>query len=103
MKNRVYLAFRLFMPGRSSWDGKWSGDTKFFAVTRSVPVALAEKVLQGSPNTSYGYNFGDGWVANVGVSKIDGREKRQIDRKSKGFCGYNWMVDSILDKQRIMP
>jgi hypothetical protein len=29
------------------------------------------------------------------VRAVDAKEARQIRKKSEGFCGYDWMIDSI--------
>ena len=96
--SRYVLQFTLTMPGVNSWDGKWSGQSKLFAVTRTVSSTDAEKILQ---RENYGYDFGDGWRANVSVKRITPAEKQKVRRKSAGFCGYDWMVTSILKHQTI--
>ena len=47
---------------------------------------------------TYSYDFGDGWVACISVIKLNGNDKeyRQLKKRNAGFCGYNWMVDSII-------
>ncbi len=86
------------MPNVGSWNGKWSGRDNLYAITRSMPDTKqnherAGKILAG---ISYYYNFGDGWGASVRVSHITSVEARKVRAKSKGFCGYEWMVDSIM-------
>lgn len=44
----------------------------------------------------YTYNFGDGWVAAVSV-----REAKAREIPSCRFCGYEWMIDSILKRGAI--
>ena len=48
------------------------------------------------------YNFGDGWVARVSVRGVTPAEKRKIERNTKGFCGYDWMIDSIIRDGEIL-
>ena len=49
------------------------------------------------------YNFGDGWGANVSVRIVEGAKSRnQAIKGSKGFCGYDWMIDSILKHGKII-
>ena len=52
---------------------------------------------------SYYYNFGDGWCACVDVMKLSGNssEYRKMVRNNRGFCGYGWMVDSIIHNDEI--
>lgn len=94
----TYICFQLTMPGNNSWNGKWTGDDKFYARTRKFTPKRAAQILEKG---SYGYNFGDGWYASVSVKEITGAEKRQIDKNTKGFCGYEWMIDSIVYYQGI--
>lgn len=88
-----YLCFTLSMPRNNSWNGKWTGDEKFYARTREFTEKKAAQIISGG---SYGYNFGDGWYARIDVKEISGEEKRKIDKKTSGFCGYEWMIDSIV-------
>jgi hypothetical protein len=48
------------------------------------------------------YNFGDGWGANVEVKEVTGDEKRKLVKQSAGFCGYDWMIDSLRWYGKIM-
>lgn len=57
----------------------------------------AEK-LQGN----YYYRWSDGWGANVKCSVIEGRSAGYWRKQSDGFCGYDWMVDSILERGKIL-
>ena len=38
---------------------------------------------------NYGYDFGDGWFANVEVTFVTPSEARSAMKKSDGFCGYD--------------
>jgi hypothetical protein len=91
------LAFILSMPGCNSWNGKWSGEGRLYAKVVNFPgkkrTAHAEEILQRG---YYCYNFGDGWAAGVAVKEVDGAESAKIKRHSQGFCGYDWMIDSVL-------
>jgi hypothetical protein len=90
------IAFILTMPNRGSWNGRWSGENDLHAIVkteRSVPKDIIGK--------SFWYNWDDGWSACVSVEKVDCREGNKLRQKSRGFCGYNWMVDSLIKKGRI--
>ena len=82
MSKRVI--FELSM-NRSSWNSR--GDIYTVAKTLSEKF-MKEKEIIGK---SFSYNFGDGWVAYVKVREAKFREKA-----SNKFCGYNWMINSIL-------
>lgn len=94
MKTRV--EFKLSMPGRNSWNGKWSGSSNNYVVYKTLP---ADKVEELSKTGGYwSYSFGDGWTAGV-TMRVLPKGERKI--KSSGFCGYDWMVGSIISKGRI--
>lgn len=68
----------------------------FYAHVRDIPKNKAEKILEIERFT---YNFGDGWVAAINVSRA--KNPASIRRKSNGFCGYEWMIGSIVEKLKI--
>jgi hypothetical protein len=82
----VRLIFELSMPNNNSWNGKWSGADKKYTVAKTVTDKKADTLKD-----YYRYAFGDGWVAGITVRKAKPREKA-----TNKFCGYNWMIDSIL-------
>jgi len=91
----VILVFELSMPRRGSWDGGWSGSKDYFARTRTF--RKAEECRQATDLIgSYRYAWDDGWCAQVDVRQVDGKEAAKIRRASKGFCEYDWMIDSII-------
>jgi hypothetical protein len=91
---QMILAFVLSMPNKGSWDGKWTSESKYFAKALSVSKKEADKVLE---KPYYFYNFGDGWSARISVEVVTPSQKRTIQKKSAGFCGYDWMIDSIIE------
>jgi hypothetical protein len=90
------LIFTLSMPGVAWWNGKWSGEGKHYCIIKPYRGKRAEARALGLVG-SYGYNFGDGWYARVDVSSLIGKSP-----KSDGFCGYDWMVTSILSHREIL-
>ena len=91
------IAFSLSMPNAGSWNGKWSGEGRLYAKIRKLDKAK-ESVLDG---TSYSYQWDDGWTASVDVYKVDAKEANKIRRKSVGFYGYDWMINSIIQHGEI--
>ncbi len=89
--------FELSMPSNNAWNGKWTGDQDYYAKTRTIPASTVSEL-----KPSYSYNFGDGWVARVGVRQVDGKAAAKARKRSKGFCGYEWMIDSILEHGSIV-
>jgi hypothetical protein len=103
MPKSIKLCFELSMPNVGSWNGKWSGRDNYYAIVRSSSCSKksVEKFERIANEGYYHYNFGDGWSAGVTVKKVEGPEVRKIKKNSRGFCGYDWMVDSILENGTI--
>lgn len=92
------VIFELKMPGCGSWNGRWSGEGRVYAVTRRLPDSKASEI----DGKTYGYAWDDGWCASIDCRVSSGTpETRSIRRRSSGFCGYEWMVASILSKGQI--
>ena len=92
------IVFKLSMPNNNSWNGRWSGHEDVHIITRPERC-----VPKGRIGKSYYYNFGDGWCACIDVVKMDSNssEYRKLVRNNRGFCGYDWMVDSIIYNNEI--
>jgi hypothetical protein len=93
------LSFELTMPNVGSWNGQWTGADRKYYVINSVSDKYLKskehfKKLLEKGRDSWYYNFGDGWGANVSVQIIDSIEARKRRKLSKGFAGYDWMIDS---------
>ena len=98
----MILCFRLSMPNNNSWDGKWSGEDNLYAIVKHFKGKLATAKAQVILDKSYfQHNFRDGWSARVTVKKVDAKEARRIRRLSQGFCGYDWMIDDIIEDLEI--
>lgn len=97
------ICFELSMPNVGSWDNKWTSAHKLFAKVVDLGKGKAgdEKAQIIVAKNSYYYNFGDGWGASVGVRIVDSKEAAILCRRSQGFCGYDWMVDSIIKHGKI--
>ena len=94
----MIVCFKLSMPNRGSWNGRWSGEADVYA--RVFYVGTAKKTIEKYKKIieegSYYYNFGDGWGASISVEEITGAEAKKIKKITHGFCGYDWMIDSII-------
>jgi hypothetical protein len=99
------LSFELTMPNVGSWNGKWAGADKKYYIIKSVNDKYfksdVQKLLNEKTRQSWYYNFGDGWGANVEMQIIDAKEAKIRCKNSKGFAGYDWMIDSILKHGKI--
>ena len=91
------IVFTLSMPNRGSWNGRWSGEDRVYARifhNNDVPKDIIGK--------DFYYNWDDGWCACVSVTKVDSKEAAKIRKKSAGFCGYDWMIRSIIKNREIV-
>lgn len=85
------IVFELTMPNKGSWNGKWSQEGRCFArcfTERSVPKEYWDK--------DFYYHWNDGWTACVSTRRISSNEAKKIRKASRGFCGYDWMIKSII-------
>ena len=99
----MILSFTLSMPNVASWDGKWSGQDRLYVKVKSftqskTDTTRARDILDKG---YFHYDFGDGWSAGITVNQVDSRERDRLRRKSDGFCGYDWMVQSIINDMKI--
>ena len=114
----MILSFQLTMPNVGSWNGKWSAESdphfRCIKISREKAEKLAYKANESANfnprnhqslvgGIDYYYNFGDGWSANVEVKQITSSEKKKLLKKTKGFSGYDWMIQSILKHYKIQP
>lgn len=91
------IIFTLSMSTRGSWNGGWSGEDRVYARifhNNDVPKDIIGK--------DFYYNWDDGWCACVSVTKVDSKEAAKIRKKSAGFCGYDWMIRSIIKNGEII-
>jgi hypothetical protein len=98
------ICFELSMPNVGSWNGRWSGEGRCYVRIRKFGRSKATKqpAVNILAEGSYYYNFGDGWGAGVSVREVTASEAAKIERKSAGFCGYDWMIDSIIRDGEIL-
>lgn len=99
----MLLCFELSMPNAGSWNGKWTGEGACYArIINFGRTAKAKESATAILDEGYfHYAFGDGWCAGVSVREVTAKEATKIRRKSGGFCGYDWMIESIKDHNKI--
>lgn len=97
------ICFELSMPNNNAWNGRWSGEGRQYArIIRFRPTkAQQTKAASILKEHSFYYNFGDGWGASVSAREVTSEAARKIKRTSAGFCGYDWMIQSIIDNGEI--
>lgn len=89
------LLFILTMPNVGSWNGKWTGEDIVYAKTKNV------KLHPTCEEGNYYYSWDDGWGVKIEVKRVTVKEANKYLKKSNGFCGYDWMIDSILTHGKI--
>lgn len=91
-----HLLFTLTMPNPPSWNGKWSRANEKHTRARS----FLDNEFYQLPNKLVGthyYRWNDGWTARIDVTVTNSdRKKERHLKNSAGFCGYDWMIDSLL-------
>ena len=99
----MILCFELSMPNVGSWNGKWTGEKNYYAkvINFGHTKKGIEKAREILSKKYFNYNFGDGWSAGIYIREMNGKEAAKARRKSNGFCGYDWMVESIRDNLSI--
>ena len=97
----IKIAFILSMPNVGSWNGKWTGEKDVHAVVKNFTDKYWEKIKGNVLNGGY-YNFGDGWGASIDVKMVTALESKNLKKRSVGFCGYDWMIDSLIDFGEIL-
>lgn len=97
------LCFELTMPTNNAWNGKWSGDEEYHAKTRNFGRSkkAKEQVQEILSKTPYFYEWDDGWSARISARLIDSKESKTVKLRSKGFAGYEWMIESIINHGKI--
>jgi len=91
------IVFRLTMAKVPTWNGTWSGADKVFVRRRLdsvVPASVVGRVFI--------YEWDDGWSVRISVEKVSAAKAAGIAKQSKSFCGYDWMIDSIIKYGEIL-
>jgi hypothetical protein len=93
----MMLAFTLSMPGCPSWNGKWSGEGKKYVIVNTFRAGSdAKNAAEIMLKRSFSYRWDDGWVARIDVHEVNSAQAAKLRKESNGFCGYEWMVKSIV-------
>ena len=93
------IVFELTMPNRGSWNGKWSGENnRYIRVKSEHSIPNISNII----DKDFYYTWDDGWTACVAVKKMSSRDARKLEKISSGFCGYDWMIQSILKHNKII-
>lgn len=92
------VVFELSMPNKGSWNGKWSME-KYVHIIKKKNSQVPKDII----GKSFYYSWDDGWTACVSVKKYDSRDKeyKELVKNNSGFCGYDWMVESIIESKEI--
>ena len=91
------LVFTLTMPNVGSWNHRWSGEGNVYAKSRVLKAEqLKELKFNYTEPQDFYYGWDDGWGANIHVEVMSAKEANKYLKDSRGFCGYDWMIQSIL-------
>ena len=85
------VVFYLSFPRKGSWNGSWSGEGKLYA-----RVYRNSEVPKEHIGKAFTYRWDDGWEACIKVVQVDNKEANRVRKKSVGFYGYDWMIESII-------
>lgn len=96
----MILCFELTMPNRGSWNGRWSGEEDVHIITKT-DRQIGKKRVEELDGKDFYYRWDDGWTARIACRRIDAAESRRLRKRNRGFCGYDWMVRSIIAKDEI--
>ena len=82
-------------------DGSWvPADDKFLATTRQfMSQGTACKFVE---HGEYVFDMEDGRRAVITAQRINEAQRNRLVRESDGFCGCEWMVDSIVKHGKII-
>jgi len=90
---------RVDMLRNNTWNGKWTGEDNNYVIYKNlIDKKVKELIDETHGELWWTYNFGDGWIAKISARFLEKGERKQ---KSDGFCGYEWMVRSILTYNKI--
>ena len=94
------ICFELTMPNRGSWNGAWSGENKGHFIIHQFTKQQLSKI----PHIigAWDYSWNDGWVARIESYTVDSKTAQRLKRRNAGFCGYDWMVASIIKNNKII-
>lgn len=98
----MLISFELSMPSNNSWNGCWTGENNLYALVRNVGTIKGAREKWEKLIGRHTYSFGDGWVACVTVRECTSSAAIKLRKDSKGFCGYEWMIDSLARWGRIL-
>ena len=90
------IVFELSMPNKGSWNGKWSGEDQCY-----IRVKTEKEVPKHIWNKDFYYTWDDGWTACVKVIRVPYAEAKKLEKRSNGFCDYDWMIKSLINHGEI--
>ena len=91
----MIFCFELSMPNRGSWNGRWSQENDIHVIIKT-DRQIGKKACEELDGKYFYYRWDDGWTACVSCRIIDRGEAAKLRKRNRGFCGYDWMVRSII-------
>lgn len=96
----MILCFELTMPNSGSWNGRWSGENDTHIIIKT-DRQIGKKRIDELDGRHFYYRWDDGWTACVSARIVDRGEAAKLRKRNRGFCGYDWMVRSIIADDEI--
>lgn len=93
-EKKTKALFILTMPEVGSWNGRWSGEGHYCARTCSI-FFRGKPIYPNLKEGRFYYHWDDGWTACIEVKFITPSEAKKNEKRSTGFYGYDWMVESL--------
>jgi len=91
----MLVSFELSMPGRSSWVTGPLTKGKLYCRIKNVGVSKKARAKWEKLIGHHHYRWADGWAAQVTVREVTSTAARKLRKDSQGFCGYDWMIESL--------
>jgi hypothetical protein len=88
------------MPNRGSWNGRWSEENDTHVIIKT-DRQIGKKRIEELDGRHFYYRWDDGWTACVSARIVDRGEAAKLRKRNRGFCGYDWMVRSIIADDEI--
>lgn len=98
----MLVSFELSMPGSPSWNGRWSGEGRLYALVKNVGASKKARAKWEKLIGNHTYRWSDGWCASITVREVTSSAARQLRKDSVGFAGYEWMVTALGRYGRIL-
>lgn len=92
----MIIKFTLTMPNRNSWNNHWSREANENSICKTFRKKSDIEFAKTIDGKDFYHNFGDGWTACISCKIVSSKEAARSRKRSIGFSGYDWMIDSLI-------